>query len=94
MGSFCGPLYRVIPISLVGCRPGILLASTLTTLGAGCGRPECSRLTGGPAFPEKTVSIPRDKLRKDGEVAWPRKLPTNPQTDFATLRTVGKTRCG
>ena len=42
MGSFC----RLIPVSLVGCRPGILLASTLTTLVAGCGRPECSRLTG------------------------------------------------
>ncbi|PSH65701.1 hypothetical protein CU102_19630 [Phyllobacterium brassicacearum] len=32
------------------------------------------------------MPIRRDKLRKDGEGAWPRKLPANPQTDFATLK--------
>ncbi|WP_353646094.1 alpha/beta hydrolase [Mesorhizobium sp. WSM2239] len=39
-----------------------------------------------PAFAEITVSIPPDNVRKVGEVAWPKKLPSNPATDFATLR--------
>ena len=39
-----------------------------------------------PAFAEITVSIPPENVRKVGEVAWPRKLPSNPATDFATLR--------
>jgi esterase/lipase superfamily enzyme len=39
-----------------------------------------------PAFAEITVSIPPDNVRKVGEVAWPRKLPPDPATDFATLR--------
>lgn len=37
-----------------------------------------------PAFAEITVSIPPDNSRKVGEVAWPRRLPPNPETDFAT----------
>jgi esterase/lipase superfamily enzyme len=39
-----------------------------------------------PAFAEITVSIPPENVRKVGEVAWPRKLPSNPATDFATLK--------
>jgi esterase/lipase superfamily enzyme len=39
-----------------------------------------------PAFAEITVSIPPDNVRKVGEVAWPRKLPSDPATDFATLK--------
>jgi esterase/lipase superfamily enzyme len=39
-----------------------------------------------PSFAEITVSIPPDKVRKAGEVAWPRRLPANPATDFATLK--------
>jgi hypothetical protein len=39
-----------------------------------------------PAFAEITVSIPPDNVRKIGEVAWPRKLPSDPSTDFATLK--------
>ncbi|WEX79073.1 alpha/beta hydrolase [Sinorhizobium numidicum] len=39
-----------------------------------------------PAFAEITVSIPPDEVRKEGEVAWPRRLPPNPATDFATLK--------
>lgn len=39
-----------------------------------------------PAFAEITVSIPPDNVRKIGEVAWPRKLPSVPATDFATLK--------
>lgn len=41
-----------------------------------------------PAFAEITVSIPPDSVRKAGEVTWPRKLPPNPATDFATLKAV------
>lgn len=37
-----------------------------------------------PAFAEIMVSIPAD--RKVGDVAWPKKLPPNPETDFATLK--------
>ncbi len=36
-----------------------------------------------PAFADMTVSIP--PVRKVGEVAWPKRLPSNPATDFATL---------
>ncbi|CAN7633698.1 alpha/beta hydrolase [Rhizobium sp. LjRoot98] len=36
-----------------------------------------------PAFVDMTVSIPAE--RKVGDVAWPKKLPSNPATDFATL---------
>ncbi|MBB3770212.1 esterase/lipase superfamily enzyme [Angulomicrobium tetraedrale] len=32
-----------------------------------------------------TVSIPPDDRRQIGQVQWPRSLPSNPQTDFATL---------
>jgi esterase/lipase superfamily enzyme len=39
-----------------------------------------------PAFAEITVSIPPASVRKVGEVAWPRKLPSDPATDFATLK--------
>ena len=38
------------------------------------------------AFAELSISIPPDKQRKIGEVAWPRKLPADARTDFATLK--------
>ncbi|WP_202334341.1 alpha/beta hydrolase [Mesorhizobium sp. L-8-3] len=39
-----------------------------------------------PAFAEITVSIPPSSVRKVGEVAWPRRLPPNPATDFAAVK--------
>ncbi len=39
-----------------------------------------------PAFAEIAVSIPPDTVRKKGEVAWPRRLPSDPASDFATLK--------
>ena len=39
-----------------------------------------------PSFAEVTVSIPPPSVRKVGEVAWPKKLPPNPATDFAVLK--------
>jgi esterase/lipase superfamily enzyme len=33
-----------------------------------------------------TVSVPPNSARKVGEVSWPKKLPPNPATDFATLK--------
>ncbi|THK34789.1 alpha/beta fold hydrolase [Ensifer sp. MPMI2T] len=39
-----------------------------------------------PTFADIAVSIPPGTVRKAGEVAWPRKLPPNPETDFATLK--------
>lgn len=39
-----------------------------------------------PTFADITVSIPPDSARKAGEVAWPRKLPPDPATDFAALK--------
>lgn len=39
-----------------------------------------------PAFAEITVSIPPESARKVGEVAWPKKLPPDPATEFATLK--------
>ncbi|WEZ85419.1 alpha/beta hydrolase (plasmid) [Rhizobium sp. 32-5/1] len=39
-----------------------------------------------PNFADITVSVPPDGARKVGEVSWPKKLPPNPATDFATLK--------
>lgn len=39
-----------------------------------------------PSFAEITVSIPPASVRKVGEVAWPKKLPSNPATDFAVVQ--------
>ena len=39
-----------------------------------------------PAFADVTVSIPPGETRKVGDVAWPNRLPSNPKTDFATLK--------
>lgn len=39
-----------------------------------------------PAFANIAVSIPPENVRKEGEVAWPRRLPPNPATDFATVK--------
>lgn len=39
-----------------------------------------------PNFAEITVSVPPDSARKIGEVSWPKKLPPDPATDFATLK--------
>jgi len=39
-----------------------------------------------PAFADITVSIPPKTVRKEGDVAWPKRLPANPATDFATLK--------
>ena len=39
-----------------------------------------------PAFADVTVSIPPGETRKVGDVAWPHRLPSNPKTDFATLK--------
>lgn len=39
-----------------------------------------------PAFADMTISIPPGKVRKEGQVAWPKKLPSNPATDFATIK--------
>jgi esterase/lipase superfamily enzyme len=37
------------------------------------------------SFAQMTVSIPPPGVHKVGDVEWPRKLPSNPKTDFATL---------
>lgn len=39
-----------------------------------------------PFLTEIAVSIPPDKNRKPGSVQWPKKLPPNPETDFAVTR--------
>ncbi len=39
-----------------------------------------------PTFADITVSIPPETARKAGEVAWPRRLPADPATNFATLK--------
>lgn len=47
-----------------------------------------------PSFADITVSIPPADARKIGEVAWPKKLPPNPATDFAVLKAEDLTRDG
>lgn len=39
-----------------------------------------------PSITDVAVSIPSDKVRASGTVQWPKKLPPNPQTDFAVVR--------
>lgn len=39
----------------------------------------------GLSFAEVSVSIPPDKNRQIGQVQWPRRMPANPETEFATL---------
>jgi len=39
-----------------------------------------------PFLTDIAVSIPPDKNRKAGSVQWPKKLPPNPETDFAVTR--------
>ncbi|MFS8113968.1 alpha/beta hydrolase [Rhizobium jaguaris] len=39
-----------------------------------------------PNFADITVSIPPNTAREVGEVNWPRSLPPNPATDFATVK--------
>lgn len=39
----------------------------------------------GLSFAEVKVSIPPDRNRRIGQVQWPRGMPANPETDFATL---------
>jgi esterase/lipase superfamily enzyme len=45
-----------------------------------------------PAFAELTVSIPPAGAHTTGEVEWPHELPSNPETDFATLKAQAVTR--
>ncbi|UVK36537.1 alpha/beta hydrolase [Mesorhizobium sp. AR10] len=47
-----------------------------------------------PSFADITVSIPPASVRKVGEVAWPKKLPSNPATDFAVVKAEEITRDG
>lgn len=39
-----------------------------------------------PSFANMTISIPPSTVRKEGDVAWPKRLPSNPATDFATVK--------
>lgn len=39
-----------------------------------------------PSFAEITVSIPQKDKREIGQVAWPKKLPPDPEFDFATSK--------
>ncbi|WP_112834705.1 alpha/beta hydrolase [Rhizobium sp. LjRoot98] len=39
-----------------------------------------------PTITDVAVSIPSDKVRASGTVQWPKKLPPNPETDFAVVR--------
>ncbi|MCV9999199.1 alpha/beta hydrolase [Pararhizobium sp. YC-54] len=39
-----------------------------------------------PSITDVAVSIPSDTARASGTVQWPKKLPPNPQTDFAVVR--------
>jgi esterase/lipase superfamily enzyme len=39
-----------------------------------------------PSITDVAVSIPSSKVRASGTVQWPKKLPPNPETDFAVVR--------
>jgi len=41
---------------------------------------------GEPSFANIQISIPPDAVRKIGDVQWPRKMPADPATEFATLQ--------
>ncbi|MGX5800694.1 alpha/beta hydrolase [Bradyrhizobium sp. Arg314] len=40
---------------------------------------------GDPAFADIAISIPPDKVRKIGEVEWPKVIPADPKREFATI---------
>ncbi|WP_431324541.1 alpha/beta hydrolase [Rhizobium sp. YTU87027] len=88
--SGCGghPKDVLLPVadtSPASSRVDMLIA---TTRGRSANRGEM--FTGeralAPAFADITVSIPPASARKVGDVAWPKRLPSNPATDFATLK--------
>lgn len=45
-----------------------------------------------PAITEIAVSIPPDSAREVGQVQWPKKLPANPDKEFATLSVTPMTK--
>jgi len=47
-----------------------------------------------PSFVAMDISIPPENARKVGEVAWPKKLPSNPNTDFAVVNVDNVDRAG
>lgn len=40
---------------------------------------------GDPAFADIVISIPPDRVRKIGEVEWPKVIPADPRREFATI---------
>ena len=47
-----------------------------------------------PSFVAMDISIPPENARKVGEVAWPKRLPSNPNTDFAVVNVDNLDRAG
>ncbi|MGN7735362.1 alpha/beta hydrolase [Ensifer sp. 22564] len=74
----------------VAARPSAVQVEMLVTTTRGRAEKPGEMFSGeralSPTFADITVSIPPDTVRKAGEVAWPRKLPPDPATDFATLK--------
>ena len=47
-----------------------------------------------PSFVAMDISIPPENARKVGEVAWPKRLPSDPKTDFAVVNVDNLDRAG
>ena len=62
----------------------MLVATTRAETG-NVGEPYSGERGGAVDLNEVVVSIPPERYRKTGEVQWPKKLPPNPERDFATI---------
>nr|WP_092588653.1 alpha/beta hydrolase [Rhizobium mongolense] len=84
----CGGHPKGVLTPVADASPGSTRVSMLVTTTRGRSEHAGEMFTGerarAPAFADITVSIP--PVRKVGDVAWPKRLPPNPATDFATLK--------
>lgn len=68
-----------------GATPVEMLVATTRVRSADPGIMFTGERALAPSFADIVISIPPADKRKVGEVEWPKKLPPNPETDFAVL---------
>lgn len=86
----CGGHPKNVLVPVADSSPGFSRVNMLIATTRGRSTMQGEMFTGeralAPAFADITVSIPPTGARKVGDVAWPKRLPSNPATDFATLK--------
>ncbi|NLS08157.1 alpha/beta hydrolase [Rhizobium sp. P32RR-XVIII] len=90
LSSGCGGHPKDVLVPVADSSPGSsrvnMLIATTRALSTNRGEMFTGERALAPAFADITVSIPPAGVRKVGDVAWPKRLPSNPATDFATLK--------